>query len=120
MGKNILKMMNIISLYWSKVLEVYYMPSLSFNIDSSVDKNNYQCLSFTVPPAIIDNPILNKDYGVLVEAKNDGDSGVTAYSYPCAYSMSTNQPNWGLLHWNVNYFTFDLLSFQMNLMIGIH
>ena len=27
---------------------------------------------------------------------------------------------WGILHSNTNYFTFDLLSFQMNIKIGIH
>jgi hypothetical protein len=34
--------------------------------------------------------------------------------------MSSGAPIWGLLHWNLNYYTFDLLSFQMNIKIGIH
>lgn len=85
-----------------------------------MDPNFVQCLSFIVPQTIIKNPVANADFGILVEAKDDGDSGVTAYSYPCAYSMTTKQPMWGLLHWNINYFSFDLLSFQMNIKIGIH
>ena len=79
-----------------------------------------QCLSFIVPQDVIKNPVANADYGILVEAKNDGDSGITAYSYPCAYSVTSRKPMWGILHWNINYFTFDLLSFQMNIKIGIH
>ena len=34
--------------------------------------------------------------------------------------MTSRKPMWGILHWNINYFTFDLLSFQMNIKIGIH
>ena len=34
--------------------------------------------------------------------------------------MTTKQPLWGLLHWNIFYFSFDALSFQMNIKIGIH
>ena len=112
--------MNIINLFWQKTLEVDYLPFLSFNVDPSIDKNNFQCLSFTVPIDVLNNPIPGKDFGILIEAKDDGNTGVTAYSYPCAYSISTNQPLWGLLHWNLNYFTYDLLSFQMNIKIGIH
>jgi hypothetical protein len=116
LGQNIIKMMNILTLYWSKTLEVYYLPGLSFNSNDSIPK----CLDFVIPRDIISTPILNVDYGILVEAKDDGESGTTAYSYPCAYSLTTKQPLWGLLHWNINYLTFDLLSFQMNIKIGIH
>lgn len=65
-------------------------------------------------------PTPNADYGIFVQAKNDGNNGITAYSYPCAYSLTNSQPLWGLLSWNINYFNYDTLSFQMNLKIGIH
>jgi predicted metallopeptidase len=45
---------------------------------------------------------------------------VTAYSYPCAYSAAQNKPLWGIVHWNKEYMTFDPLSFQENIHIGIH
>jgi hypothetical protein len=48
-GKNILKIMSIIDQFWQKTIEVDYYPFLSFDIDSTFDKNNFQCLSFTVP-----------------------------------------------------------------------
>ena len=120
MGKNILTMMNILQLFWQKTLEVYYQPSLSFNVADGIDRNFVQCLTFTVPSEIINSPTPDADYGIFVQASNDGANGVTAYSYPCAYSLSTKQPTWGLLSWNTNYFNFDLLSFQMNIKIGIH
>lgn len=120
MGQNIIKMMDILQSFWKHTIEVYYAASLSFNVATGIDSSFVQCLSFIVPQEIIRNPVANADYGILVEAKDDGDTGVTAYSYPCAYSLSTKQPLWGLLHWNINYFSFDLLSFQMNIKIGIH
>jgi hypothetical protein len=58
--------------------------------------------------------------GIFVEAKNDGDSGITAYSYSCAFSQTTKQPLWGLLHWNIYYFDFNLISFQSTIVVGIH
>ena len=119
-GQNIRKMMNILELFWKKTLEVYYAPSLSFNVAEGFNPSDVSCLTFKVPQYIVQQPTPNADFGILVEAMDDGDSGVTAYSYPCAYSVSTRQPLWGLLHWNTNYFTFDLLSFQMNIKIGIH
>jgi hypothetical protein len=66
MGKNIIKIMNIINLFWQKTIEVYYLPFLSFNVDASVSKTNFQCLSFTVPVDILNNPIPGKDFGILV------------------------------------------------------
>ena len=63
----------------------------------------------------------NKDFGFLVEARDDGDNGVTAFSLPCAYSTSKNKPTWGIVHWNTQYMTtFDPLSFQENIHIAIH
>lgn len=85
---------------------------LSFNVDSNQDRDNFACLTFRVTRDILDNPIPNKDFGILVEAKEDGDTGVTAYSFPCAYSISQNKPTWGLVHWNKEYMSFDPLSFQ--------
>jgi hypothetical protein len=119
-GQNIMKMMDILRLFWQKTIEVYYDSALSFNVASGIDPSYVQCLSFLVPQDIIRNPTPNVDYGIFIEAKDDGDSGVTAYSYPCAYSLTSKKPLWGLLHWNINYFSFDLLSFQMNIKIGIH
>jgi hypothetical protein len=113
-------MMNILQLFWQKTIEVYYQPSLSFEVASGIDRNNVLCLTYPVPQEIINNPVRNADYGIFVAASDDGANGVTAYSYPCAYSITTKQPTWGLLSWNINYFNFDLLSFQMNLKIGIH
>lgn len=49
MGKNILTMMNILQLFWQKTIEVYYQPSLSFNVADGIDRNFVQCLTFTVP-----------------------------------------------------------------------
>ena len=90
-----------------------YLPSLSFNVDPSQDRDNFACLTFQVPRSLLDTPTPNKDFGVLVEAKDDGNVGVTAYSYPCAYSTLQNKPNWGIIHWNKYYMTsFDPLSFQ--------
>lgn len=120
LGQNIITMMGILQLFWQKTIEVWYQPSLSFNLASGIDRNYVTCLTYVVPQDIINNPTPDKDYGIFVAASNDGSNGITAYSYPCAYSMTTNQPTWGLLSWNTNYFNFDLLSFQMNLKIGIH
>jgi len=100
---------------------VDYLSSLSFNVDAAQDRDNFACLEFRVSRSILDNPIANKDFGILVEAKDDGESGVTAYSYPCAYSTSQNKPTWGIVHWNTFYMTsFDPLSFQENIHIAIH
>jgi hypothetical protein len=113
-------MMDILQVFWENTIEVYYAPALSFNLAAGADPNNVQCLDFNIPPALISTPTPNADYGIFVEAMNDGASGITAYSYPCAYSLTSQQPLWGILHWNTNYFTFDVLSFQMNIKIGIH
>jgi hypothetical protein len=120
MGQTIVKLMNILELFWQKTIEVYYQPSLSFNVADGIDKTFVQCLTFIVPQDIINNPTPNADYGIFVASTNDGANGITAFSYPCAYSLTTKQPTWGLLSWNTNYFNFDLLSFQMNVKIGIH
>ena len=119
-GQNIMKMMDILKLFWEKTIDVYYAPSLSFNVAPGVDRTFVTCLTFNVPQNIINNPVPNADFGIFIEAKNDGDNGITAYSYPCAYSPTSKKPMWGILHWNINYFSFDLLSFQMNIKIGIH
>ena len=120
LGKNVKKVMEVLETYWAKTIEVDYMPYLSFKIHSSFDSSNFKCLSFHVPQSLIDNPTPNKDFGFLIEAKDDGDSGVTAYSYPCAYSQNEDKPTWGMIHWNKQYMTFDPLSFQENIHIGIH
>lgn len=112
--------MNILQLFWQRTIEVYYADSLSFNVAQGIDPTYVQCLNFVVPQTLIKTPVSKADYGIFIEAKNDSDSGVTAYSYPCAYSITTKQPMWGLLHWNIFYFSFDALSFQMNIKIGIH
>ena len=57
---------------------------------------------------------------IFVAAANEGNNGASAYTYPCAFSLTTKQPNWGMINWNLNYFKFDLISFQMNIKIGIH
>lgn len=57
-------------------------------------------MTFNVPERLIVTPTPNKDYGLLVEALDDGDNGITAFSYPCAYSNSTLKPLWGMIHWN--------------------
>jgi hypothetical protein len=120
LGQNIVTMMGILQLFWQKTIEVYYQPTLSFNVASGIDRSFVQCLTYVVPPEIINTPVPNADYGIFLMASNDGSNGITAYSYPCAYSLTTSQPTWGLLSWNTNYFNFDLLSFQMNIKIGIH
>ena len=65
-GQNIIKMMNILQLFWQKTIEVYYSSSLSFNVASGIDPTFVQCLTFTVPQSVIQNPIPNKDFGILV------------------------------------------------------
>ena len=119
-GLAINKIMNIITLFWQNTLEVYYPKSLTFKVDAGKDLSQILCLSFTIPRSIINTPIPNADYGIFIQSKNDGANGNTAYSYPCAYSTNTNNPIWGILAWNLNYFNFDLLSFQVNVKIGIH
>lgn len=69
-------------------------------------------MTFTVPANLINNPTPNKDFGLLIEAQDDGDSGVTAYSYPCASSAVTKRPLWGFIHWNKKYLAFNPLNFQ--------
>ena len=113
-------MMAILQLFWENTIEVWYQPSLSFNVASGIDKSYVTCLTYVVPQDIINNPTPNADYGIFVAANNDGANGITAFSYPCAFSMTTKQPLWGLLSWNTNYFSFDLLSFQINVKIGIN
>ena len=76
---------------------------LSFNVDPSFDRNNFNCLSYKVPVTLLDNGVIEKDFGILVEARDDGDNGVTAFSFPCAYSAVDRRPMWGLVHWNKNY-----------------
>lgn len=44
------------------------MPALSFDIPRGSDVNNYQCMTFTVPANLINNPTPNKDFGLLIEA----------------------------------------------------
>ena len=119
-GQTVITMMSILQLFWQKTIEVYYQPALSFEVAAGIDRNNVLCLIYPVPQDIINNPVRNADYGIFVTAKNDGANGITAYSSPCAFSLATKQPTWGLLGWNTHYFLFDLLSFQMNLKIGIH
>ena len=49
-GTTIMKMMNIIQLFWQKTIEVYYQPFLSFNVASGIDRSYVQCLTIVVPP----------------------------------------------------------------------
>jgi hypothetical protein len=65
-GQNIQKIMDIIKSYWQKVIEVDYLPVLSFNVDSSQNRDNYACLNFQVSRTVLDNPIPNRDFGVLI------------------------------------------------------
>ena len=85
---------------------------LSFNLDPSFDRSNFKCLGFHVQRFLLDNGVPEKEFGILVEARNDGDNGVTAYSFPCAYSSIDRRPLWGLVHWNKNYIKLDPVSFQ--------
>jgi hypothetical protein len=112
MGRNLMKIMNIINEFWSRTIEIDYLSALSFQVPPGMDSNNFQCMTFTVPKSLIDTPTPNKDFGLLIEAEDDGDSGVTAYSYPCASSNTTKRTLWGFMHWNKNYLAFDPLSFQ--------
>lgn len=48
-GLSIVKIMNIITLFWQNTLEVYYAKSLSFKIDSGRDPSQVLCLSYKVP-----------------------------------------------------------------------
>ena len=119
-GLTIQKIMNIITLFWQNTIDIYYNKALSFKVDAGRDRSQVFCLSFKVPQTLIDQPIPNADYGIFVQSKDDGANGITASSYPCAYSVNNNNPIWGVLIWNLNYFNFDLLSFQLNVKIGIH
>ena len=65
-GRNIIKIMDIIKSFWYHIIEVDYFPSLSFNLNSNQAKDNYACGSFQVSKTILDNPIPNKDFGVLI------------------------------------------------------
>jgi len=58
--------MNIITLYWQKTLEVYYVPALSFNVAGNTDKRYVTCLTFNVPEDVVVNPVPNKDFGLLI------------------------------------------------------
>ena len=104
--------MDIVKSFWYHIIEVDYFPSLSYNLNSSQNRDDYACGTFQVSRTILDNPIPNKDFGVLIEAKDDGDSQSTAYSFPCAMSIALNKPTWGLMHWNKFYMNFTVLSFQ--------
>lgn len=111
-GRNIMKIMNIITEFWSHTLEIDYLPGLSFEIPPTFDPNKFTCMTFLVPRSLIDTPTPNKDFGLLIEAVDDGDSGVTAFSTPCAYSSTTKRPLWGFIHWNKNYLSFSPINFQ--------
>jgi hypothetical protein len=39
-GQSIIRMMNIIQLFWQKTIEVYYLPALSFNVSPGTNINN--------------------------------------------------------------------------------
>jgi hypothetical protein len=65
-GQNILKMMDILTLFWKKTIEVYYGSTLSFNVASGIDPAYVQCLSFIVPQEVIKNGVANADYGIFV------------------------------------------------------
>lgn len=65
-GSNVIKIMDIINVYWQKVIEVDYLASLSFNVAANQDRTNFACMNFRVNQSILDNPIPNKDYGVLI------------------------------------------------------
>jgi hypothetical protein len=68
-GQNTIKIMEIIRSFWAKVIEVDYIPALSFNVDASQDRDTFACLTFQVPRSLLDNPVPNKDFGILVEAQ---------------------------------------------------
>ena len=59
-------MMNILTLFWERTLEVYYIPALTFSVPPGTNPNQYLCLAFQVPPNVIQNPTPNADYGILV------------------------------------------------------
>lgn len=42
------------------------MPSLSFDIPLGFDRDNFQCMTFNVPRRLIDTPLPNKDFGLLI------------------------------------------------------
>jgi hypothetical protein len=66
LGKYIYRVMDIIQEVWGKIIEVDYYPSLSFNVAASQDRNNFACLDFQVSAYILNTPIPNKDFGILV------------------------------------------------------
>lgn len=88
------------------------MPALSFEITPPYDPTNVKCMNFNVPETLIKSPIPNKDFGVFVDGEDDGDNGVTAFSYPCSYSAVSKRPLWGFIHWNKQYLTFNPINFQ--------
>lgn len=49
LGKNIIKMMDIIKSFWQKTIEVNYKTALSFNLPAGSITTGYSCLTFTVP-----------------------------------------------------------------------
>ena len=104
--------MEILATFWGKTISVNYLPHLTFNVPSNFDRDNIKCLDFHVPRRLIDNPTPDKDFGFFIEAKDDGDSGVTAFSYPCAFSKTDGRSMWGMVHWNKEYMGLDPLSFQ--------
>lgn len=67
-GRNLKKIMNIINEFWSRTIEIDYLPSLSFEIPPVFNLDNFQCMSFTVPKRLIQTPTPNKDFGLLIEA----------------------------------------------------
>lgn len=59
--------MNIVQLFWAKTIEVYYQPSLSFNLANGIDKDYVQCNNYVVPREIIENIFQNVDYGIFLD-----------------------------------------------------
>ena len=69
-GQNLIKIMNIVTLFWQKTIDIEYSPSLSFNVPNRVKPENVTCLHFRVPLSIINNPVPNADFGIFIEATN--------------------------------------------------
>jgi hypothetical protein len=111
--------MNIIQLFWEKTIEVYYQPYLTFNVANGVDRNYVVCHTYAVPKEVMESTYANVDYGVFLDISNELN-GVSAFSYPCAFSITNKQPTWGLVNWNLRYFKYDLISFQALVKTGIH
>ena len=66
LGQNIVKMMNIVLLYWQRTIEVYYAPTLSFNLEKGKDPSYATCRNFLVPRSLIQTPISKADYGIFI------------------------------------------------------